>query len=597
MALIAAVTLSVSCGGAGSGDSTDNGGVSAAPHAPSRITATEGEYNTSVKIVWDAADGAEYYVIYKSVDNKDQFRVVASNIKTLYYVDNKVTPNRIYYYKVAAGSGTSWSSPSIDARGFAHTGKPFSPERVTASSDKIGYITIDWSSVPQTDSFKIMRGESPEGSYTEIAADLPPIQTEYKDESSLTRDKKYYYQVIAINSEGESEPCEPVHGIALQEIPAVPTDLTATNGTYGNKVEVRWNTSENAVTYNIYRTQDEDDSQGEYTIIAENITELLFEDVTALPDVTYYYIVTALSSGGESDRGIGVPGKIDSGAPIQTAAPVNVSASDGNCDTVTVTWSAVNNSYGYSVYRCETINGTYTRVSGVNKISDTSFIDTPPALVTHYFYKVTAWSSGNDSVESYKSISDEGYAMPQIPSVPAGLSATTNRTDASIIITWSGSARAESYRLYRAESPEGTYNLIASGISELTYTDEYPSISVGKNYYYKVTSVNVSGESGQSSYATGNTIFTVPGGLTLNMDKTNKCVIVTWTGVPGAVSYRIQRRKTLVSSWSTIGTTEDETYSDSSGLTKLIVHYYRVQAFNEASTSSYTSAEDIYVIW
>ncbi len=596
MPLVAAVALSFSCGGGESGDSADPG-AGRAPHTPSRITATEGEFNSSVKVVWDAADGAEYYVIYKSVDNRDQFRVVASNIKTLYYIDNKVTPNRVYYYKVAAGSGTTWSSPSIDAMGFAHTGKPFSPERVTASSDKIGYITIDWSSVPQTDSYKVLRSDSPDGTYTGLAADLPSTQTEYKDESLLTRDKKYYYQVIAINSEGESDPGEPVHGIALEDVPASPTGLKATYGTYGNKVEVTWNRSLKDVTYNIYRAPDEKGTAGEYAIIAENITELLFEDVTALPDVTYYYIVTALSSGGESERSIGVSGKIESGAPVQTAAPINVAASDGNYDTVTLTWSPVNGASGYSVYRCETINGIYTLVSGVNKILMTSFIDKPPYPVTHYFYKVTAWSSGIDSVESYKSISDEGYAMPQIPAVPAGFEATTNRTDALIILNWSSTAGAESYRLYRAESADGTYNLIASGLTGLSYTDEYPSIFVGKTYYYRITAVNVSGESDRSSYATGNTVFATPTGLTLNYDKSSKHITINWTAAKGAVFYRIQRKIDVYSiSWKDLTSTDGITFTDSD-LRWGVIHHYKVQAFNEVTSSAFTSAEDIYVIW
>lgn len=597
MIMLAAVTLSVSCGGGGSGDSASAEGGSAAPQTPSRIIATEGQYTSSVRIEWDAVDGAEYYVIYKSVDNRDQFRVVASNIKTAYYIDEKVTPNRIYYYKVAAGTGTTWSSPSIDTRGFAHTGKPFSPERVNASSDTIGYISLKWTSVPQADSYKVMRSESPDGSYTGLAVDLPSSQTEYKDESSLVRDRKYYYQIIAVNEEGESDPGEPVYGISLQDIPPAPEGLTASDGTYGNKVELKWNASVNAVTYTVYRARDENGSAEKYEKIAGNITALLLEDVTALPDVTYHYVVTALSSGGESEPGTGATGKITTGAPIQTSAPINVTASDGNYDTITVAWSAVDGASGYSVYRCDTINGTYTLITASDKTTLTSFTDTPPSHVIRYYYKVTAWSSGVDSIESYKSIPDDGYAMPQLPDVPAGLTATSDRTDASIIISWPASERTGSYRLYRAESADGTYNLLASGITELTYTDEYPSISAGKTYYYKITAVNVSGESAQSSYATGNTVFATPAGLTLSYNKSAKQTTISWTGVRGAVSYKIQRKIDVYStSWKDFTTTDSLTITDSD-LKWGVIHHYKVQALNEVSSSAFSSAEDIYVIW
>ncbi len=138
---------------------------------------------------------------------------------------------------------------------------------------------------------------------------------------------------------------------------------------------------------------------------------------------------------------------------------------------------------------------------------------------------------------------------------------------------------------------------MASGITELTYTDENPSISAGKTYYYKITAVNVSGESAQSSYATGNTVIATPAGLTLSYNKSAKQTTISWTGVRGAVSYKIQRKIDVYStSWKDFTTTDSLTITDSD-LKWGVIHHYKVQALNEVSSSAFSSAEDIYVIW
>jgi len=589
------VTLLTTCGGgSGSGD----GEKGAIPTVPSGISATEGVYSEKVEITWADSDNAEYYIIYKSIDDRDKFKVIASRITEPSYTDEKVTPNRIYFYKVAAGNGEKWSDPSTDARGFAHSGKPLSPDDIIASSDRIAEIFITWSATPQTDSYKILRCETENGDYSEIVSGV--TETSYTDrDSSLIRDKKYYYRIIAVNNEeGESEPCEAVYGIALQDIPLSPGNVTATNGTYGNKVDVTWDSTEHAVTYIVYRAKDSDgdamtSDPGQYTRIASNITALLFEDVTAGNDILYRYCVSAVSSGGESQKGGSAAGKKTTGAPIQTAAPINVSASDGNRDSITITWEPAEGASAYSVYRCDTINGTYELAPDGDKLLTTSFIDTPPQLIQNYFYSVTSWSTGESSVESRMSIADSGYAMPRIAEVPSGLSATTNRTDGTINLTWNTSLRADSYKIYRSESSDGTFNLIASGITELTYIDEYPSISVGRSYFYKIAAVNATGDSESSSAAAGNTVMKVPAGVTIS--KTARYVReIKWDLVREATAYEVDHliygsfKKTVTV------TSNSCTFSE---LQNSVQHEFRVRAVNEFTKSANSSQVKSFVVW
>ncbi|HON15946.1 MAG TPA: hypothetical protein PLA51_05655 [Spirochaetota bacterium] len=585
--------LVISCGGGGE---SSNGGDGSWPSTPQWIKATEGLFKDRVEISWEDSSDATGFVLYKSIDDRSNFRVVATAIESNSFVDEKVTPNRIYYYKVAAANGDLWSEPTVDVRGFAHEGKPLAPSDVVASNSRIGEIVIQWKEVPQCDYYKIFRSDKKNGIYSEIATNV--TSTNYIDSSVPLRDKNYFYYIQAVsNSDGEGELSDVAMGIALEDIPLPPQSISATNGVYGNKVDITWSASDKASMYAIYRAIDEDgdlqsDDASQYVLIASNVTALLYEDTNVTVDQLYRYKVAAISSGGEGEKSSSAPGKSKSGAPIQTPAPQNLRATDGDYDIITITWDAVTSATAYSLYRSDSLNGQYTLIA--NRITESSFVDTPPSLVTKYYYKVTSWSDGSTPVESYYSLYDDGYAMPRIPDIPEGITSSINRTDGKIVLSWSASSRADSYNLYRSDSQNGTYNLVASGVSDLTYSDEFPSIIVGKNYYYKISAVNVSGESSMSSYIFGNTRLAIPGNF--NLSYSNKQVSLCWSPVIGATSYRIQRKKFLETSYKDIGTTDQCNFIDT-GLSWGQHHYYRVQAVNNSASGDFTESQSVYVIW
>ncbi len=78
---------------------------------------------------------------------------------------------------------------------------------------------------------------------------------------------------------------------------------------------------------------------------------------------------------------------------------------------------------------------------------------------------------------------------------PASLNATANV--ASVILSWSTSPGAASYNVKRSASLAGPYTTIASGITTTNYTDM--SVLTGNTYYYEVSAVNGTVESGNSA--------------------------------------------------------------------------------------------------
>lgn len=71
----------------------------------------------------------------------------------------------------------------------------------------------------------------------------------------------------------------------------------------------------------------------------------------------------------------------------------------------------------------------------------------------------------------------------------------------NITLMWQDAARAKTYNVKRSTNPGGPYTLIATGVSETSYTDL--GLNSGVPYYYVVSSVNEAGESEDSAETIG----------------------------------------------------------------------------------------------
>ena len=83
-----------------------------------------------------------------------------------------------------------------------------------------------------------------------------------------------------------------------------------------------------------------------------------------------------------------------------------------------------------------------------------------------------------------------------VPAAPTNLTATAG--NAQIALSWTASAGAASYNLYRSTSA-GTETLYKSGLTAASYTDT--GLTNGTVYFYQVAAVNSAGTSGKSGEA------------------------------------------------------------------------------------------------
>ncbi len=90
----------------------------------------------------------------------------------------------------------------------------------------------------------------------------------------------------------------------------------------------------------------------------------------------------------------------------------------------------------------------------------------------------------------------KGAAPTAVPGIPANISAYAG--DKSVSLSWSDTATATSYRVYRSATVNGTYALIGSPTSA-SFTDT--GLTNGTAYYYKIAAANSVGVGTQSAAA------------------------------------------------------------------------------------------------
>lgn len=83
----------------------------------------------------------------------------------------------------------------------------------------------------------------------------------------------------------------------VPRIPAAPTWVNASKGTFSKEIFVTWEKSSDAASYDIYRSTT---AMRPTMAMKTNVTSSYYSDTTAIPGMTYYYWVSAVNSAGTS---------------------------------------------------------------------------------------------------------------------------------------------------------------------------------------------------------------------------------------------------------------------------------------------------------
>ncbi len=165
------------------------------------------------------------------------------------------------------------------------------------------------------------------------------------------------------------------------------------------------------------------------------------------------------------------------------------------------------------------------------------------------------------------------------PAAPTNLTATGG--NAQVALQWTASSGATSYNVKRGTASGGPYTTVASPTGT-SYTDS--SVTNGTTYYYVVTAVNTSGESGNSNQASGTPNVALAAPTNLTATPGNQQIGMSWTASAGATSYNVKRGTKNGGPYSTVASPTTSSYTDT-GLTNGTAYYYVVTALNGTTES------------
>jgi fibronectin type 3 domain-containing protein len=207
--------------------------------------------------------------------------------------------------------------------------------------------------------------------------------------------------VKASNTYGTTKFSASDKGYRSDGTPLVPTNISASDGTYTDRVEVTWSASLRAESYKVYRARSTD--PGATKTLLGTTSETFFNDTTTLSMKTYYYWVKASNTYGTTKFSASDKGYRSDGTPL---VPTNISASDGtHTNRVEVTWSASLRAESYKVYRSRSSDPEATKVL-LGTTTETFLHDTTAVAGRTYFY----WVKASNTIGTTKfSAPDKGY--------------------------------------------------------------------------------------------------------------------------------------------------------------------------------------------
>ena len=444
----------------------------------------------------------------------------------------------------------------------SNTTPPPAPTNLVATAGN-AQVGLTWSASSGATSYNVQRSTTSGGPYATIAS---PTTTSYTD-TAVTNGTTYYYVVSAVNTAGQSANSSQVSATPQLAIPPVPTNVVATAG--NAQVGLSWSASSGATSYNVKRSTT---SGGPYTSIATPSTTS-YTDTGVTNGTTYYYVVAAVNTAGQSANSSQVSATPQVGIP---PVPTNLVATAGNAQ-VGLSWSASSGATSYNVQRSTTSGGPYTTIGSP---TTTSYTDTGVTNGTTYYYVVAAVNTAGQSANS-----SQVSATPMgVPPAPTNLVATPG--NAQVGLSWSASSGATSYNVKRSTTSGGPYTTIGSPTTT-SYTDT--GVTNGTTYYYVVAAVNTAGQSANSSQVSATPQLAVPPTPT-NLVATagNAQVGLNWSASSGATSYSVQRSTTSGGPYTTIGSPTTTSYTDT-GVTNGTTYYYVVAAVNTAGQSANSS--------
>ena len=538
--------------------------------SPKNVSATDGTNTGRITVSWDAIDGAILYQVWRYSSGAKRDELVGTSTTSSYNDSRNVVPGTKYKYCVKAVFPTGTSGYSSTDTGYL---KASSPTPSASDGTSTSSVTLTWSAMPGAIGYLVYRTET---STAPGATDEPIASTDqlnYTDGSAL-KGKLYYYWVrtstmIDTSDFGSSD-------AGYRGLPGA-SRVTASDGTYADRVEVKWNEVSGAASYEIWRSATSDSSSA--ARVARNVAASPWDDVDATPGVKCWYWVKAC------DVGPGLLGSSDSGWR-KISAPSDIAATTNQTDGVKVSWKG--NTTGVSFEIRRSLSDDFSKSEVIATVAEKSnFTDVTTVPGYRYWYWVRAYSELTDSAWSASAMGCRAVAAP------ATVAATDGTSLDAVTVTWAAATSAKRYEIWRNTTTRTDSAEQLGVTNKLVWVDA--TAEPGVLYYYWIKSVSALDTSEFSGRDAGFVSTPAPGGVTATDGAAPNFVRVSWNASSGAASYAVWRSESedrAAASELRSGLTATE-YSDAS-VTPGKFYWYWVRPVSAAGAGVFAGPDSGY---
>lgn len=482
---------------------------------------------SSVSLAWSKVAGATSYKVYRYKNSTsgpwtlDGAAVAQANKNV-----TGLSSASAYQFRVTSMSPTeSGTSAIVSATTYSAPGIPLiTPEN--------GQLTLQWGPTAGAITYNVLR--STDGTnFSTIVSGVP--SSNYVD-ASVTNGILYFYQILATFPAGKTMTSAISAGSTPGMVPLTPGGITISQNSTGTDLVLSWPAVSGVTSYNIYLATT---SGGPYGAAALSTTSSTGNGLSGLtPGTTYYIVVSSLNGTMESAYSTEI-------SAIPLLSPPAPTIVTGPGAAIHLTWPAVVGASTYEVQRSTDLVNFTSLVTGSGAVL---YNDAAVSAGNSYSYRYIP--TGAAGVKMAPSLVSAATTPVVSPLTPLALRAhAPNLT--SVILDWITVPNTLSYNIYRGSATGGPYSLLSSAVDPVhTYSDS--SVVSGNSYYYVITSVNIYGVESVFSNEAGIFLSSTPAGLVATLGA--NAVNLSWTAVPGAVSYIAKRSTQTGGPYGTLAT-------------------------------------------
>jgi hypothetical protein len=511
---------------------------------------------------------------------------VSANVTT--YQDADPTDGTSYSYRVRAYNVAGNSAYSNTASATTAVG---APTGLTATAVSSSQINLSWTDNATSETgFRIERcGGSGCSTFVEIAT-VGANVTSYQN-TGLTANMTYRYQVRAYNAAGNSGYSNIAGATTATAPPGTPTALTAT-GISDTQINLSW--ADNANNEDGFRIE-QCSGTGcttftEIATVGPNVTT--YQNTGLSASTTYRYQVRAYNVTGNSNYS-----NIASATttPAPPGAPSGLTATTISSTQINLSWTDnATNEDGFRIERCTGAGcTTFVEIATVGVNATTYQNTTGLSASTTYSYQVRAYNGGGNS--GYSNTASATTA-PTLPSAPSGLGATVI-SSTQINLSWTDNATNEDgFRIERCSGSGCTTFAEIATVSANVTSYQSTGLTAATTYRYQVRAYNVTGNSNYSNIVSATTLPNPPAAPTALVvtSVTSNKINLSWTdNANNEDGFQIERCTgagcTNFLLIMTISTPNTTAFSNT-GLPGSTTYRYQVRAYNTGGASAPSNA-------